>query len=153
MSVLRERNFRREPLRSRRHRGSTRGRPVEQERIACTDRRHECSSDGGSRREGGVTGDRHETVRLLKQPLGNGLRDEPRRRRRVEGDRGAADGLERDQLPDPSMPRDRGLIVVTTIAVISVPSVRNFRLGASQGAMASRRQSEVDVDQPVRQQL
>jgi len=51
------------------------------------------------------------------------------------------------------MPRDRGLIVVTTIAVISVPSVRNFRLGASQGAMASRRQSEVDVDQPVRQEL
>jgi MFS family permease len=44
-------------------------------------------------------------------------------------------------------------IVVTTIAVLCVPSVRNFRSGASQGAMASRRQSEVDVDQPVREQL
>ena len=46
-----------------------------------------------------------------------------------------------------------GWIVVTTIAVLSVPSVRNFRSGAREGAMAARRQSEVDVDQPVGQKL
>ena len=44
-------------------------------------------------------------------------------------------------------------IVVTTIAVLCVPSVRTFRSGARQGTMASRRQSEVNVDQPVREQL
>jgi len=40
-------------------------------------------------------------------------------------------------------------IVVTTIAVLSVPSVRNFRSGPGKRAMPARRQSEVDVDEPV----
>ncbi len=45
-------------------------------------------------------------------------------------------------------------IVVTTIAVLCVPSVRNFRLDADEeSAMTARRQSEMDVDQPVGQQL
>ena len=82
------------------------GRPVEQERVARADRRHERSADGRSEREGGVARDRHEAVRLLEQPLGDRLRNEPRRRRRVERDRGAADRLERDQLPDLRVPAD-----------------------------------------------
>ena len=44
-------------------------------------------------------------------------------------------------------------VVVTTIAVLCVPSVRNFRSGSGEGAMAARRQGEVDVDQPVGQEL
>ena len=44
-------------------------------------------------------------------------------------------------------------IVLTTIAVLSVPSVRNFRSGAREGAMAAGRQSEVDIDHPVGQEL
>ena len=82
------------------------GRAVEQERVARADGRHERSSDGRSEREGGVAGDRHEAVRLLEQPLRDGLRNEPCRRRRVERDRGAADRLERDQLPDLGVPAD-----------------------------------------------
>jgi MFS family permease len=44
-------------------------------------------------------------------------------------------------------------IVVTTIAVLFVPSVRNFRSDAGESAMAARRQGEVDIDQPVGQQF
>jgi MFS family permease len=44
-------------------------------------------------------------------------------------------------------------IVITTIGVLCVPSVRNFRSGSGEGAMPARRQSEVDIDQPVRQEL
>ena len=44
-------------------------------------------------------------------------------------------------------------IVITTIAVLCVPSVRNFRSSSGEGAMPARRQSEVDVDQPVGQEL
>jgi MFS family permease len=44
-------------------------------------------------------------------------------------------------------------IVVTTIAVLSVPSVRNFRSGAREGPAAARRQSEMTVDHPVGQEL
>jgi predicted MFS family arabinose efflux permease len=44
-------------------------------------------------------------------------------------------------------------IVVTTIAVLCVPSVRNFRSDAGESAMAARRQGEVDIDQPVGQQF
>jgi MFS family permease len=44
-------------------------------------------------------------------------------------------------------------IVVTTIAVLSVPSVRNFRSGAGEGPTAARRQSEMTVDHPVGQEL
>jgi MFS family permease len=44
-------------------------------------------------------------------------------------------------------------IVITTIAVLCVPSVRNFRSGPGERAMAARRQSEMDVDEPVLQKL
>jgi predicted MFS family arabinose efflux permease len=44
-------------------------------------------------------------------------------------------------------------IVVTTIAVLFVPSVRNFRLAAGESAVAAGSQREVGVDQPVGQQL
>ncbi len=44
-------------------------------------------------------------------------------------------------------------IVITTIAVLCVPSVRNFRSGSGEGTMPARRQREVDVDQPVGQEL
>ena len=43
-------------------------------------------------------------------------------------------------------------IVVTTIAVLSVPSVRNFRSAASEGAMAARGESELHIDEPAGQQ-
>ena len=43
-------------------------------------------------------------------------------------------------------------IVVTTIAVLSVPSVRNFRSHAAEGEMPTRSQREVDVDQPLGQE-
>jgi MFS family permease len=44
-------------------------------------------------------------------------------------------------------------IVVTTIAVLSVPSVRNFRSAVGESAPAPRSEGEMRVDEPVGQQL
>jgi MFS family permease len=44
-------------------------------------------------------------------------------------------------------------IVVTTIAVLSVPSVRNFRSASGEGPVPARGQSEMHIDEPVGQQF
>jgi hypothetical protein len=44
-------------------------------------------------------------------------------------------------------------IVVTTIAVLSVPSVRNFRSTTGERAVPARGESEMYVDEPVGQQF
>ena len=44
-------------------------------------------------------------------------------------------------------------VVVTTIAVISVPSVRDFRSAGGESTVPPGRQGEVDVDHPVGQQF
>jgi hypothetical protein len=42
-------------------------------------------------------------------------------------------------------------IVVTTIAVLSVPSVRNFRSPADEHAVPMRGESDMHLDEPVGQ--
>ena len=49
---------------------------------------------------------REEAVGLLEHLLGHDLPHEPVRRGRIEGDGGAAAGLERDQLPDLGVARE-----------------------------------------------
>jgi MFS family permease len=44
-------------------------------------------------------------------------------------------------------------ILVSTIAVLSVPSVRNFRSAVGESAVAPRSESEMHVDEPVGQQF
>ena len=44
-------------------------------------------------------------------------------------------------------------IVVTTIAVLSVPSVRNFRSTTGGSAVPAEWQTDMEVEQPAGQQL
>ena len=79
---------------------------IDEQRRPGADEGDDRSAGRCSERESGVARDRKQPVRLLELVFRDDLAHEPVRGGRVEGDRRAAEALERDQLPDLSMSRE-----------------------------------------------